>query len=144
MSEADHKTVARVLEQLRAAGDPAVEIDVRHFTIPDRALDDAARAMLLAPGQLEAEQIAALARLDIRGGRQGGTLQVPLGRWGVYRDTRQLRYVPDRRRAQGPGTRPRRRPRRSQGRDRRSSFATEGSSCAWCRRWETARSPGAS
>jgi hypothetical protein len=95
MTEADHRTVARVLEQLGAAGDPVVEIEVRHLTILDRSLDDATRAMLLAPGRLDADQIAALVRLDIRGGRQGGTLQTPLGRWGVYRDVRQLRYVPD-------------------------------------------------
>jgi len=95
MKESDQKIVARVLEQIRAAGDPPVELDVRHLSIPDRSLDDAARAMLLASGGLEAEQIAALARFDLHGGRQGGTLHVALGRWGVYRAVRELRYVPD-------------------------------------------------
>lgn len=93
--EADHKTVARVVEQLRAAGDPPVELDVRHLTLLDGALDDTARAALAAPGKLTTDQIAALARLDPRGARQGGTLQVALGRWGVFRAVRELRYVPD-------------------------------------------------
>ncbi|HEX5135931.1 MAG TPA: hypothetical protein VFY93_03085 [Planctomycetota bacterium] len=95
MKEADQKTVARVLDQIRMAGDPAVQIDVRHLTIPDRSLDDATRAMLLAPGRIEAEQLAALQRLDVRGGRQGGTVETALGQWAVYRDVRELRYVPD-------------------------------------------------
>ncbi len=94
-TEADHKTVVRVVEQLRAAGDPPVELDVRHLTILDRSLDDAARAALLAPGKLSAEQLAALARFDSRSGRQGGVLEVAVGRWGVFRAVRELRYVPD-------------------------------------------------
>lgn len=94
-TEADHKTVARVIDQLRAAGDPPVELDVRHLTLFDRSLDDAARVSLLSPGKLSAEQIAALARFDPRGGRQGGTLEVALGRWGVFRAVRELLYVPD-------------------------------------------------
>ncbi|MCK6459387.1 MAG: hypothetical protein L6Q95_05775 [Planctomycetes bacterium] len=95
MKEADHRTVARVIEQIRGSGDPPVEIDVRHLVVADRSLDDATRAMLAAPGRLEADQLAALARLDLRGGRQGGTLQVGLGRWGVYRNVGKFRYVPD-------------------------------------------------
>lgn len=94
-SEADHKTIVRVIEQLRAAGDPPVELDVRHLTVLDRSLDDATRAALLSPGRLSPDQIAALARIDPRGGRRGGTLQVALGSWGVFRAVRELRYVPD-------------------------------------------------
>jgi len=94
-TEADHKTVVRVVEQLRAAGDPPVELEVRHLTILDRSLDDAARAALLAPGKLSAEQLATLARFDSRAGRQGGALEVALGRWGVFRAVREVRYVPD-------------------------------------------------
>lgn len=92
--EADHKMIVRVIDQIRAAGDPPVELEVRHVSVLDRSLDDAARAALLAPGKLSAEGIAVLARLDPRGG-QGGGLQVALGRWGVFRAVRELRYVPD-------------------------------------------------
>ncbi|MFI5402332.1 MAG: hypothetical protein ACHQ1G_05295 [Planctomycetota bacterium] len=93
--EADHKTIVRVIEQLRAAGDPPVELDVRHLAVLDRSLDDATRAALLSPGRLSSDQIAALARLDARGGRRGGTLEVALGSWGVFRAVRELRYLPD-------------------------------------------------
>jgi hypothetical protein len=93
--EADHKTIARVVEQLRAAGDPPVEVEVRHLSVLDRALGDAARASLHAPGKLTADQLAALARLDPHGGRQGGMLEIALGRWGVFRAVREMRYLPD-------------------------------------------------
>jgi hypothetical protein len=94
--EADHRTFARVVEQLRGAGDPPVELDVRHLTLFDRTLDDSARAALAAPGRIDAEQLALLARQqDARGGRRGGTLHAPLGRWAVYRAVRQVRYLPD-------------------------------------------------
>jgi hypothetical protein len=94
-SEADHKTIVRIIEQLRAAGDPPVDLDVRHLAVLDRSLDDATRAALLSPGRLSPDQIAALARLDARDGRRGGTLQVALGSWGVFRAVRELRYVPE-------------------------------------------------
>jgi len=95
MNEADQKTVARVIEQIRASGEPPIEIDVRHLTIDDRSLDEATRALLLVPGKIDEEQLAALARLDVRGGRQGGMVEAALGRWAVYREVRELRYVPD-------------------------------------------------
>lgn len=93
--EAQHKTIARILEQLRGPGDPPVEIEVRHLSLLDRSLDDQARAALQAPGKLDADQIALLARHDLHGGRQAGILHVVLGRWGVYRAVRELRYLPD-------------------------------------------------
>jgi hypothetical protein len=91
----DQAIIARIVEKFREAGDPPVEIAVRRMSFPDRALDDSTRAMLLAPAKLGDEQLLALAKLDVHGGRQQGMLEVPVGRWGVFRATREIRYVPD-------------------------------------------------
>jgi hypothetical protein len=96
-TEEGHRMIARILDLLRRPGTPPVEMEVSHFSIDARTLDEAAAAALraAAEGRLDADQLAVLARCDTSKGRDRGTLHGSLGRWSCFRAAREVRYLPD-------------------------------------------------
>jgi len=94
-----HAAIRELLARLRAATAP-VRIEVRHFALKAAELDEDARARIAAAagGASWDEASVPLAELvahDICGGRRGGVVESPAGRWSVYRSVRQRRYLPE-------------------------------------------------